>query len=647
MPSSFRARTGLRTIRHRLALILALPTCALVVLAGLGTAAQATSAGAAGHTSDQVVMVIDTEAFVAELQRERGLTAGLLGGDESFRPRLAAQRGTSDLARAVLDRQLGAGNAAGAAAIRTALGGLSGLSSLRGRADSGTVDTATALAYYTDAITAITDAAFSGTGSGPGIADDRLRADLATLRSLGDTAEATALERGTLNGTLAAGRFSGDAYPAFVRILATRTAALAQVRRTATDAQLAALDSVLRSPAATTVSDTEQQVLTHYRDARLPVAAGTWWTAASALVDALHRVQSDIGQDSRARAAALRSDAQWQLGVDVGLALLAILVAAALGLAATRSITRPLSQLAQEADDLAERALPQAVALVQGAAEGEDPAALAVVAGSALTGRGDEIAQVAGALDRVAGTALRLAVQQAALQRNSSESLASLGRRNQGLVTRQLGFLSSLERNENDPAVLANLFELDHLATRMRRNAESVLVLAGERSPRRWAQPIAMGDVVRAALGEVENYRQVVLRQVDEAMLNGDAVAEVAHLLAELIENALAASAATMEVELYAHTHGPDYLVAIVDHGCGLAEENLTAANLRLSGAESFLVGRTRLLGHYVVGQLSARLGAQVRLAPSPVAGVTASVLLPGSLFDQRAAAPALSGAMQ
>lgn len=643
MPSSFTAFVGLRTIRLRLALILAVPTCALVLLAGLGTASQLGRAAGAGRTSDRVALVVDSEAFTSELQRERGLTAGLLGGDEAFRARVVQQRTRSDLARTVFDRRLAASGLPEATALRTALGGLAELSALRGRADTGAVGTAEALGFYTAAITAVTDAAFSGD---TGTADDLLRADLATLRSLGDSTEATALERGTLNGTLAAGAFRGDAYPAFVRILAVRAGAQAQARAQATDAQRAALDTALRSPAATAVAGTEQQVLAHYRDARLPGTADAWWTAASTLVDALHTVQSGVGDDSRARATALRADARRQLGVDVGLALLAVLVAAVLGLVAARSVTRPLRQLAEEADLLAERTLPEAVARVLAAAEGGDPAVLAaVLPGSALADRGDEIARVAASLDRVAGTALRLAVEQAVLQRNSSESLASLGRRNQGLVTRQLGFLSSLERNEDDPGVLANLFELDHLATRMRRNAESVLVLAGERSPRRWAQPIPMGDVLRAALGEVENYRSVALRQVDEAMLSGDAVAEVAHLLAELIENALAASAVGADVELYARGHGPDYLVVIVDHGHGLDEEALAAANLRLSGAESFLVGRTRLLGHYVVGRLSVRLGARVRLSASPLAGVTASVLLPGHLFDQQPASRALSGA--
>ncbi|MFD0529828.1 sensor histidine kinase [Kitasatospora arboriphila] len=167
---------------------------------------------------------------------------------------------------------------------------------------------------------------------------------------------------------------------------------------------------------------------------------------------------------------------------------------------------------------------------------------------------------------------------------------------------RQLGLLSALERSEQDPAALANLFELDHLATRMRRNAESLLVLVGEASPRHWPQPVALGDVVRSALGEVEDYRRVVLRRVDGVLVDGGAVAEVAHLLAELIENALTASPPDTDVEVFARLGVDGCLVVVTDHGPGLDESALDLANTRLAGRESFLVDGGGQLGLYVVG---------------------------------------------
>ncbi|MET9616189.1 nitrate- and nitrite sensing domain-containing protein [Kitasatospora indigofera] len=629
----------IRTIRHRLALLLALPTGALVVLASLGTAGQAARYSEAGRSSDRVALAVTTESLVHQLQLERGLTAGLLGGDESFRAQLGSRRAGADQARRTLDQRLAAGPP-GADAVRSALSGLARLAELRGRADTGTATRADALGFFTDAITGLTSAAFAGLGAS---GDDRLQASLTTLRALTDATEAAALERGTLNGVLAAGSFKGAEYPSFVRITAVKNAALAQVPRTATAARTSALDAALRTPAAVSVAGMEQQALAGFAADRLPVTPADWWRAASTLVDDLQQVGAQAAQESLDRADELRSAALRSLVLDVALALAAVLGAGALGLAATRSVTRPLAALAAEAGRLADRVLPDAVARIQGAGPDQDLAEAAVLPAPERPGRAAELAEVGAALDRLAGTAVRLAVEQSVLQRNSTRSLAGLGRRNQALVTRQLGFLSGLERTEHDPGVLANLFELDHLATRMRRNAESVLVLVGEPSPRRWARPVGMGDVVRAALGEVEDYRRVVLRQVDEALLDGGAVAEVAHLLAELIENALAASAPDTDVEVFARLTATGYLVAVVDHGTGLTEAGLERANARLAGRESFLVGSSGLLGHYVVGRLSVRLGAEVRLTPSPVHGVTATVLLPGALLAP-AARPALVG---
>jgi hypothetical protein len=245
---------------------------------------------------------------------------------------------------------------------------------------------------------------------------------------------------------------------------------------------------------------------------------------------------------------------------------------------------------------------------------------------------------VARALDRVQSTAFELAGEQALLRRNTTESLANLGRRNQNLVRRQLGFISEFEREEMDPAALANLFELDHLATRMRRNAESLLVLVGEQSPRRWTEPLAITDVVRAGLSEVEDYRRVALRRVDEVLVAGAVVSELAHMLAELIENALAFSPPDLEVEIYGRRLGATYMLAVVDHGVGMSPEQLAKANARLRGEEDFIVAPTRFLGHYVVGRLAERLGIEVELTVSPVSGIVGRLLLPAEILADKPA---------
>src|SRR5262249_50898930 len=174
--------------------------------------------------------------------------------------------------------------------------------------------------------------------------------------------------------------------------------------------------------------------------------------------------------------------------------------------AAARSVSGPLRALAKEADDVASRRLPETVAALQ---SGEDERPPEVQPVTAPPRAGTEVRSLALALDRLQSTALTLAGEQAGVRRNTTESMANLGRRNQNLVRRQLGLISEFERDELDPSALANLFELDHLATRMRRNAESLLVLVGRTSPRQWSAPLPVADVVRAGVSEVEDYRRV------------------------------------------------------------------------------------------------------------------------------------------
>ena len=188
---------------------------------------------------------------------------------------------------------------------------------------------------------------------------------------------------------------------------------------------------------------------------------------------------------------------------------------------------------------------------------------------------GGEVHDVEVALNKVQDSAVSLAVEQATLRRNIADAYVNLGRRNQNLLSRQLEFITQLENDESDPETLEHLFRLDHLATRMRRNAESLLVLAGLAPPRTWSAPVAMGDVVRGALGEVEGYRRVRLRHVDDARVDGAAAADVSHVIAELVENALSFSPPDADVEVYGRRDDHGYVITIIDSGIGMHDEEL------------------------------------------------------------------------
>ncbi|MHB1137458.1 MAG: sensor histidine kinase, partial [Microthrixaceae bacterium] len=306
-------------------------------------------------------------------------------------------------------------------------------------------------------------------------------------------------------------------------------------------------------------------------------------------------------------------------------AIATILITVLLLRRAVRSISRPLEELATQASDVARTRLPEAVKAQQ-ANPGDDAHLPALRASGAA-----EVYDVAAAFNDVQDTALRLAGEQAALRVNQAEALTNLGRRNQTLLARQLDFISSLETKETDPAFLEHLFKLDHLASRMRRNAESLLILAGSETPRRRRAPAQVSEVVRAAMSEVEEFERVRIGHLRDATLTGPVVIDLIHLLAEIIENALGFSPPHTTVEIDGRSLGQGgYQFAVIDHGVGMTDVELVAANQRLAGLDELEGMPTRYLGQYVVAKLAAKTGAMVRLQPSSGGrGVTALVILP------------------
>jgi signal transduction histidine kinase len=331
------------------------------------------------------------------------------------------------------------------------------------------------------------------------------------------------------------------------------------------------------------------------------------------------------------RSDALVGDAENRRQVFLGLIGLVLLIAAGVTWLASRSITRPLRSLTRQAEAMAGERLPSAVQEILDTPPGED-VNIPVVEPIEVRTR-DEVRDVADALNVVQRSALDLAFEQAVLRRNISDSFVNLGRRNQNLLNRQLDFITDLERDETDPDALEGLFRLDHLATRMRRNAESLLVLAGVEPPRQWSAPVAISDVVRAALGEVEDYQRVVVRHLEPALVTGTVAADLAHVVAELAENALTFSPAEQPVEVKGRLTPEGYTLAITDNGMGMSETDVAKANRRLAGTESFTVAPSRYLGHYVAGHLAMRMGVTVELGAGPAGGTTARVDVPMALI--------------
>ncbi|MFC5992790.1 ATP-binding protein [Pseudonocardia hispaniensis] len=229
-------------------------------------------------------------------------------------------------------------------------------------------------------------------------------------------------------------------------------------------------------------------------------------------------------------------------------------------------------------------------------------------------------------------------------RRFASDLLVNLARRNQSMLHKQLDIINQLEEKEQDPDALAELFRLDHLATRVRRNAENLLVLAGEQPPRTWSAPVPLRDVVRAAIAETEDLDRVVFVVDDQAAVAGHTVADLTHLLAELTENAVRFSPPETSVTIRTRPNPRDeggQLLTVEDWGVGMPEDEMAAANAMLASPPEVDLSVSQRLGFHVVARLAVRHGIEVSLSATPGTGVTAVVVLPSALFTSALAAGA------
>ncbi|GAA4974613.1 nitrate- and nitrite sensing domain-containing protein [Actinoplanes utahensis] len=620
-----------RSIRGRIVRMLALPVAAMMLLLAVVVAEEFGTYRLASRTDQAIALDLAVQAIAQEIQTERGVTLGMLAGDTAFREQIPPARQRVDARRAEaaaliaergdLDGQVG-----------EALEQAAALTEIRAEVDRGGAERTEIFEDYNEVVEELGEVYFALDNA----ADATMRLGSESLAMLNLAKEATARRTAFLNAVLASGGFAEGEFLRFVQLGADLDAALAEFEEYATPEALAAKDRIYTTAPARRAEQLLARALDSGDGQVLRADPQLWWTSANAVLADMAKLAGEIGASLRSRAEVLRDEANLRLAGLAAVVLACVGIAIYLGTVAARSVASPLARLAAEANRLAGVRLPEAVRrAVDGDATG--PPGPITVAEHASA----EVLLVADAFERVQETAYELATEQAALRRASAESLANLGRRNQNLLRRQLGFITRLEQEESSPAGLANLFELDHLATRMRRNAESLLVLVGAASPRQWSRPLPLTDVIRAAVSEVEEYRRVSLRRLDEQLVSGAVVSGLAHMLAELIENGLAFSPPDMDVEIHGRSVDDGYLIAVCDQGVGMSEEELDRANRRLRGEGDFITAPARFLGHYVVGRLAAEMGIDVHLARSAVTGVTARVTLPPALLGENPAVDA------
>ncbi|BFO15617.1 hypothetical protein SHKM778_20050 [Streptomyces sp. KM77-8] len=351
-----------------------------------------------------------------------------------------------------------------------------------------------------------------------------------------------------------------------------------------------------------------------------------WLDDSGTKIQQMKNIELTLLEDMEQKARELRSATERDAIIAGVLILLVLGVSLVGAFVVARSMIRSLRRLEDTATKVAQERLPE---LVKQLSE-SDPQDVDTSVESVGVHSRDEIGKVAAAFDDVHREAVRLAAEQALLRGNVNAMFTNLSRRSQGLIQRQLSLISELESREADPDQLSSLFKLDHLATRMRRNGENLLVLAGEEPGRRWTRPVPLVDVLRAAASEVEQYERIELSSVPGTEVAGRVVNDLVHLLAELLENATSFSSPQTKVKVTGHAL-PDgrVLIEIHDTGIGLSPEDLAAINERLASPPTVDVSVSRRMGLFVVGRLSQRHGIRIQLRPSDSGGTTALVMLP------------------
>ncbi|RKN50511.1 nitrate- and nitrite sensing domain-containing protein [Micromonospora endolithica] len=643
--SPFRLRDW--RMRTKLATVLVIPSVAFLVLAGVQTSGLVGRTTALGDFAQQVGIGREITTAVHQLQQERDRSAGelaeLRGGRaavdrEAIGATLRPLHEATDRAMRGLDRAaapLADADASWRIAYAEVREAYDQVVSIRAAVLPAVLGTDTVLGNYNRAVDTLLDLLAEPTPGEerPALSDAVLRyVQIARVKELSSRVRAQLYEAGR------AGRYGVEDQVLLTDLRAQQLTALAAFRVAATTDQIGRYDETSVDPAFVAATRLEEQSLPvdGTRPAVLP--AEQWWTASEQRQELFRQVESSVLDDAVRQADEVSTAQLRTTLLVVGVIVAVLAVALLISLLVGRSIARSMGQLRGQALRIAQVELPDALDRLRTVTGGVP----AIDVAPAVVRSLDEIGELAEAFVAVHRSAVSVAVEQATMRRNVNAMFVNLARRSQVLVERQLELLDDLEREENDPDQLENLFKLDHLAARMRRNDESLLVLAGTESTRRWNRPVGLGAVLLAASAEIEQYQRVRHGSVADLHVVGHAVGELVHLLAELLENATAFSRPDTTVDVEARVDAGTASIEIVDEGLGMSPTALAEANAVLATPPAADVATVERMGLFVVSHLAARLGVEVRLytAPGDRPGLIARILLPRDLLAATPAEP-------
>ncbi|MFF9003529.1 nitrate- and nitrite sensing domain-containing protein [Streptomyces achromogenes] len=510
--------------------------------------------------------------------------------------------------------------------LSAVLDSLDGLDSLRHSVEERSLTRAQALGLYNRLV----DPCYALLASLVGIDDVEVEKQARALVNLTRARELLAREDALLGSSLVVGRLTRDEARQISDLVAQRTLLYDISLPLLPAAERARYERFWKNPTTAPLRGAERTVVAMDSGAPRGVTAKSWDSAAATVLDELGTLDDQASDRYQDRMRPVAVGVITQAAVVGLLGLIALLVSIVLSIRIGRALIRDLRQLRLEAHEASGVRLPS---VMRRLSAGEQVDVETEV--PRLEYDKNEIGEVGQALNTLQRAAVEAAVKQAELRAGVSEVFVNLARRSQVLLHKQLTLLDSMERRTEDTDELADLFRLDHLTTRMRRHAEGLVILSGAAPSRQWRRPVQLMDVVRAAVAEVEDYERIEVRRLPRVAVTGPAVADLTHLVAELLENATVFSPPHTAVQVVGERVANGFTLEIHDRGLGMTAEALLDANLRLAETPEFELSDTDRLGLFVVSRLAQRQNVRVSLQPSPYGGTTAVVFIPDALLTE------------
>ncbi len=623
-----------RSFRAKMALVLAPPLIVLMAFAALVVRPRLDERSAASENEIEARVALASMQMLDEFQNERDLTLRYLVSDRTLeRDTLLSQRELTDARRAEF-ASIAAGEAGEedeGGTVDAAVVAASGLDELRTTVDSGTAVADNVYATYTESISTFLNLNRELARSASDVDLTRIANEILLFTQGKET---LAQIRGQGTQMLDEGIIDAVDVARLTSLSDATDRFFAEYRSLATAEQKAQFDDALNAAQSAAADQYLVDTIAAGSVGELPDVTGTtWFGAYNAKMESIDVAEDAVFTEFVAAAEGIQSDAQGAAMRFLAITAVAVFAAVAAALVLSRSLTRRLADLSHQAQSIASERLPEVLEVLRN----PSPEALASALPEVTSDSTDEIGVMAQSFNTVLRTSVETSINHAQRRAQTlTNILVNLGRRNQALIERQLVLIDTLESTQRDPEVLQGLFQLDHMITSMRRNAENLLVLASDQPARAWTAPVSLLDIVRSATAEVQDMSRIVLDVAarDNVMIAGRFAVDLSHMLAELVENGVSFSPPTTMVSVRSEGGAHHLRLWIIDSGVGMTHSEIMDANERIVNPPDIDELTTDRIGFQVVGRLSRRLGSDIQVQANPGGGVAVCVTVPTSVLD-------------